>query len=143
MNKNRLFISLATFAALAVSGLLMKPGPAIAQQASDEQASEIIEEIVEVESPIERERDGPAGTTTKVIKLTRQVSFADLDLSKHVDVTEFENRVERVAQESCEKLQEMYPLPRTPSRGADIRRCVKKAIDNSAAGVAAAIASAQ
>ena len=143
MKANGFFIYLASFSALAACGLLVQADIAIAQQANDEQTNEVIEEIVEVESPIERERSGPTGMTIEIIGLTRQVSFADLDLTKHADVTVLEKRVEKMAQESCEKLEEMYPLPRNPSRSADIRRCVKKAIASTADEVHAAVAAAQ
>ncbi|NIM21450.1 MAG: UrcA family protein, partial [Candidatus Latescibacteria bacterium] len=92
----------ATLTALIAAGIVIDTIPANAQQASEEQTKEVIDEIIEVEAPIER--------STETIALKRQVSFADLDLSKHSDVIELEKRVEIVAKEACEKLEEMYPF---------------------------------
>jgi len=141
MKKNRFFVYCATFTALVATGFVINTDSANAQQ-----ASEVIEEIVQVEAPIERQQVGPAdasGMRTETIGLKRQVSFADLDLSKHADVTELEKRIETIAKESCEKLEEMYPLPRPPSKSADIRRCTEKAIKSTEEELQAAIAAAQ
>jgi len=54
-----------------------------------------------------------------------------------------EKRVETIAKESCAMLEAMYPLPRTPSKSADIRSCTKTAIENTAEELQAAIAAAQ
>ena len=143
MMKQNFFVYCAATAALVASGLTIAFDSAKAQQASEEQTSDVIEEIVEVESPIERERVGPTGMTIEIIGLRRQVSFADLDLSKHADVTELERRVETTAKESCEKLEDMYPLPRNPSRSADIRRCTKKAIEGAAEEIQLAVETAR
>jgi len=72
-----------------------------------------------------------------------KVSYADLDLSKRADVTELKKRIEATAKESCEKLEEMYPLPREPSRSSNIRSCVEEAVDSSTEAIEAAIAAAE
>lgn len=143
MKKHRYFIHCATFAVLIAGGLAISSDSANAQQASDESAAKVIEEVVAVEAPIKRERARPGGMTVEVIELKRQVSFADLDLSKHSDVAELEERIETTAKDSCEKLEEMYPLSRNPSRAANIRRCTKDAIAGSAEELQAAVAAAQ
>ncbi len=142
MKKNRFFVYCATFAALVATGFIIKTDPAIAQQASEEQTSEEVQELILVEAPIERRKVGRAdaiGARTEIIELRRQVSFADLDLSKHADVTELEKRIETTAKESCEKLDEMYPLA-TPD---SIRRCTESAIKSTEEKVQAAIAAAE
>lgn len=144
MKKLRLFVYCSTFAALVATGFVLKSDPANAQQPGEEQTNQVIDEIIEVGAPIERQQVGPtdaAGMRTEIIELKRQVSYADLDLTKHSDVIELEKRVEISAKESCEKLEEMYPFP--PSGLAGIRRCTKKAIENSEEGIQAAIAAAQ
>lgn len=143
MRNDQSFVYCASITALIAIGLVLTSNSVNAQQTGQERTSEVIEEVVAVESPIERERAGPTGMTIEIIGLKRQVSFADLDLSKHADVTELERRIETTAKESCEKLEEMYPLPRNPSRSADIRRCTKQAIGNAADEIDAAIAAAQ
>jgi len=128
---------------MAISGLAIQSELANAQETGADSSSKVIEEIVAVEAPIQRERTGPLGRTIETIGLTRQVSYADLDLSKRADVTELKKRIEATAKESCEKLEEMYPLPREPSRSSNIRSCVEEAVDSSTEAIEAAIAAAE
>ena len=123
------------FLALAATGLVITIDPAIAQQADEE-----IEEIV-IEAPIVRRQVGGSasiGAKFEVIKLTRQVSFADLDLSKQADVTELEARIGTTAKESCEKLSSMFPAD--PWDRQEIQRCTKQVVGNTEEQVQAAIA---
>ena len=133
------FIS-AGFLALAATGLVFKTAPAIAQQAAEE-----LEEIV-VEAPIVRHvvarTTTPGGAKIETIGLSRRVSYADLDLSKHVDVIELETRIKSTAKESCEKLDDMFPLVK-PSGRQEIRRCTDKAINSAAGQVQAAVVAAK
>lgn len=117
--------------------------PAVAQDASDTQGSVEIEEIVVVEAPIEREtvsRSRSPVVRTETILLSRQVSFTDLDLTKHADVMELRQRVEKTARESCTALENMFPLEETDSRY--IQRCTRKAISSAEEDIQAAIAGA-
>ena len=112
-------------------------GTAVAQQVAGE-----IEEVVVIEAPIvrswtERGTYGPV----EVIELTRRVNYADLDLSKHADVTMLETRIETAAKEACEALSDMFPLD--PSDKTEIRRCTKKAVGGTEEQVQAAIEAAQ
>jgi len=127
------FVS-AALLALAATGLVIKSDPAVAQQASEE-----IEEIV-VEAPITVRQVGRmnAGAREEIIGLKRRVSYADLDLSEHADVTELETRVESVSKESCKKLFGMYPFG---SVGEELR-CIEKAINSAEEQVQAAIVAA-
>ncbi len=139
MRKPRLFVYSFAFAPLVATGFLMNSDQAYAQQ-----ADEPMPEIIAVEAPIERQQVGTrdsTGMTTELIVLKRQVSFADLDLKKHEDVVELENRIETIAKEACDKLDELYPLP---SAGlAERRRCTMRAIESAEASMEAAIAAAQ
>jgi UrcA family protein len=130
------FIS-AAFLALAATALGIKTQPAVAQQASEE-----TEELV-IEAPIVRRQVGRAvigAARVEVIELTRQVSYADLDLSKDADVTELETRIETTAKDSCEKISDMFPSNR--SDRAEIARCANQAIDGTEEQVQAAIVAA-
>lgn len=108
---------------LAAPALIMSPDAAIAQE------SETIEEVVVVVAPFAIERTKTERTSptmdTELVELKRRVGFADLDLSKHDDVIEFETRIESTATESCEILAEMFPFD-TSDR--EIRRCSREAI---------------
>lgn len=127
------FVS-ATVLTLAAIGLVFKADSAVAQQ-----DSEVMEEVV-VEAPmtVRQVEKTNIGVKTELIELKRRVSYADLDLSKHADVLEFETRVEAVSKESCEKLSDMFPL----GVAAETRRCIKKAISSVEEQVQAAIAAA-
>ena len=128
----------ATFLALTAIGLVINTDLAVAQQ-----TSEVAEEVVVV-APFERPRvvgrSRTTGAPLELIELKRQVSYADLDLSKAADVTELETRIEATAKESCEKLFDMFSVGLSDK--AEIRRCTKQAINSAAveklAGIAAA-----
>ncbi len=131
------FVSGAFFA-LAATGLVINADPAIAQQADEE----VIEEIVVTAPPVRRQfKRRRGGGWDEVVELRRRVSFADLDLSKHQDITELETRIETTAREACEKLQEMFPLSIPPGR-AGVRRCRKTAERSAEDQLQAAIAAA-
>ncbi len=127
------FVSAAVLA-LAASGLVFKADPAVAQQ-----ASEVVDEVV-VEAPITVRQVGRRNTGTKIelIELKRRVSYADLDLRKHADVTELETRVETVSKEACKKLFDMSPY----NSATEERLCTKKAIDSTEEQVQMAIVAA-
>jgi UrcA family protein len=129
----------ATFLALTATGLVINTDLAVAQQGSGE-----TEEVVVI-APVERHqvvgRSGTTGAPMELIELRRQVSYADLDLSKSADVTELETRIEASAKESCEKLSRMFPT--TPSDWREIQSCTKKAINSAEEAKKAAIAAAE
>ena len=66
--------------------------------------------------------------------------IGDLDLSKYTDVKELELRIELVAKDSCERLNEMFPL--SNRRSKDARRCIELAIKRALAEKEAAIEAA-
>jgi len=136
----RFYIYCAAFTGFVAVGFLGNINLAIAQQVDEEQTSQAIEEIVEVGVAIERHQVGKTdaiGTKTEIFELTEKVSYADLDLKNQDDVAELEKRIAIAAQESCEKLNEMHPLP--PSSYADIWRCTQRAIDGSKDELLAAV----
>lgn len=128
-------------ALVALTGLLvLAPASAL----TDEK-NRTMEEIV-VQAPISVQREamqGPGDPTikTEVVELKRQVYIGDLDLSQYADVVELESRIEQVAQDSCKKLDEMFPL--SDPRTKDAKRCVDRAIKSALAEKEAAIAAAQ
>lgn len=114
--------------------------PALAAEKND-----VVEEIV-IQAPISVDRETVHSASdptarTEIIELSREVYIGDLDLSRYADVKELESRIERTAKDSCNKLNEMFPLSETRSK--DARRCVDRAIKSARAEKEAAIAAAQ
>lgn len=131
MNKTCLFKYCATFTTFFLAGIFISVNPTLAQEANDDQTREVIEEVVKIEALVERRlvgRPNALGARTEILELKRQVSFADLDLSKHADVIELKSRIEDTAKEACEELAEMYPIPLWDK--ADFRRCITGAIES-------------
>ena len=96
---------------------------------ADLSANENVTEEVLIQTPVDRtEFKDPIGSsvTTQVNELSQYVDISDLDLSKLSDVEVLDTRISEVAQESCKKLSEMYPLD--PSDLMEMNTCVKKAI---------------
>jgi len=140
MNRSRFFTCCTRFTALAVTGLIANAGAVMAQQASDDQTGQAIEEIVKVEAQLQHRFDGPpsaTGSRTEIFELKRQVSFADLDLRKAADVAALKKRIEVTAKESCEELARINPMPAWNS--ADIQRCARKAVASANDGLEAAL----
>jgi len=135
--KKTFLVSGPMFIALIATGLVMKSGPVVAQQA------EGMEEIV-VEAPMESRQVGRSSSTGAKIEefnLKRRVSYADLDLCMNADVTEVKARIENTAKDLCKELSDKFPL--NPSDPAEIGRCTTKAIDGTDEQLKAAIADAQ
>jgi len=109
----------------------MVPSSAFTQQVSEDQAVEVIEEVVKVEVLVTSRFVGSPnelGARTEVYELRKTVRFADLDLRKEADVGELEKRIEKIAKESCKTLSEKHPIPLWYE--ADHRRCVREAIES-------------
>ena len=122
------------------SALLFAFGSALAQE-KDRKMEEIT-----VQAPINVEREAKHSASdplvkTEIVELKREVYIGDLDLSQHSDVVKLESRIEKVARESCGKLDDMFPLSSPRSR--DAKRCVDRAIKSALAEKEAAIAAAQ
>lgn len=128
-----------TILILTSIGLIGASGPAVAQQ-----AGQTMEEVI-VTAPVERHqvvgRSLATGAKIEVIKLQRQVDYADLDLSRHKDVMELDNRIAAVAKESCEKLSRMF-LEGMRDK-SEVQSCTAKAIESAAEARKIAIAAVE
>jgi UrcA family protein len=105
---------------LACTGLITAANLAVAEQ--------ITEEII-VRAPAQRVIDvTPVGSSVKIenVEIDQFVSIADLDLSTSADVEELDMRIEAVAKESCQKLDDMYPFDHTSLM--EMNTCIKKAV---------------
>ena len=122
------------FACLATgTGLLTASGVALGQ------GNKLEEIVVVAPRAVTRTVVGRTSTGGKVeeISLTRHVPFADLDLSRHADVMELEERVDDVAKEACAQLAAVFPL--SDRKSPD---CVKDAVGKAMPQVHAAVAAA-
>ncbi|MFQ5982705.1 MAG: UrcA family protein [Woeseiaceae bacterium] len=133
--KSSSLLNSAAFLALTATGLTLQTGTALSEQANE------LTEIVVIEAPIEVSQVGQTniGGKIELIELKQQVSYDDLDLSKHVDVVELRSRVETISKKSCDKLFAKYVPYSDP---AEKRRCIKKAINSVEKQVQAAIVAA-
>jgi len=138
--KNAFLVNCATFLSLVAAGMFFSVSQAAAQE---EQTGDEAEEVVVVGAPIQRNRQvdrGTYGTPVEVIELSRQVSYADLDLSKYADVMEMEARIEATAKESCEKLSDMFRLD-SPNTD-EVKTCTQAAIKEAKERLQVAVAAA-
>jgi UrcA family protein len=106
--------------ALAFTGGLIASNIAVAQNSTEE---------VIIRAPLERTEvtSSPGSIVkTEIVELSRYVRFSDLDLTRPEDVAELDSRIEDIAEDSCQKLSDMFPLDR--SNRAEMNRCVRKAI---------------
>ena len=108
--------------ALAIIGAVLGANVAIAQ--------EVIEKVV-IEFPLERIEVKSTyilkpSLKTENIELKQIVDIADFDLTKNVDVTKLNSRIESVAKELCQKLSDMFPFK--PSNKVEFQLCKRKAI---------------
>lgn len=106
--------------ALAITGLFIITGQAIAQQTT--------EEVLVLTAIDKSEARVPIGSSveTQTVNINRHVSFADLDLTSQSDVSELDTRIGEVAKESCEELSDLFPLDRSDMTEMNI--CMKRAI---------------
>lgn len=142
MCANRIFVYSAAFTFLFGLGLFIRVDPVMAQQVDDERVSQDVDEVVVIEAAIDEQlgKRPPTGYKTESILLKRRVSYADLDLDEPADIQELEHRIEMVAREACETLEKSFPLGQKSM--ADVRRCVKRAIDGTKESFDAVVASA-
>ncbi|WP_405240065.1 UrcA family protein [Lentisalinibacter orientalis] len=118
-----------TLSALLPAAAVLATGAVVTPAHAQGDETEVIEEIVVVRAPIERrtvEPAGPGQPKTEVIELSRQVSFADLDLTRHKDVEQLRGRIQETAERACERLNQMFPVTRDGVQGT--ARCVKRAV---------------
>ena len=119
-----------TAATLACAGLALAGSPVLSQPMEEitVTAPRTIHEQVD--------RSSMTGAPIERITLTRQVSYADLDLSKTVDANMLKARIADKAIEACKQLDSLYPLLPKDSD------CVTKATDGAMEQADAAIAAA-
>lgn len=127
-------------AVATVSLLVLASAPALADQENERLEEIIVQAPISVKREVTRSAAAPT-VTTEEVELKRQVYIGDLDLSLYADVKELESRIEQVAEDSCKKLSDMFPLRKADR--ADARRCVDRAIKSAMAEKEAAIAAAQ
>ena len=86
------------------AGLALTSIPAMAQPSEEITitAPRVVHEMVG--------RSPSTGAPIERVSLSRQVSYAGLDLRKQADLTVFEKRVSDTAREACKQLDSLYPL---------------------------------
>ena len=101
------------------------------------------EEVVVTAKPLARVtvKSDAAGRTIETLTLERHVGYADLDLSKYADVTELRKRIEINAQEACNQLDDLRPIPRWSA--SEKQDCIDRAIDSANEGLQAAISATE
>lgn len=135
MNKHWRLIQAMTIAAVftSLSFTAMSDEPTGAKE-----ADELIEEVIVAEGQIASHQEGVGGVPVIFMKLTRRVSYADLDLSTVADEAVLRERIETAAKMSCEELAEAYPIEFWGRKA--IPRCIEEAVDRSEKQVLAIIA---
>ncbi len=124
MKKSSLFITAGAF----LGGLMVFTNCAVAQGASS-----MNEQVIVVAPYITHETQTTmSGARNKgvydVHTLTKNVSYADLDLSKSAGANEFAQRINDTAKESCDKLKAQFRDPPHAPVTTD-QECVKRASD--------------
>jgi UrcA family protein len=136
---NTRFLRFRGHSLLILTGIAMS-GTILAQRTEKTSLGEFLEEI-RVTAPrlVTKQVVGRtlAGSKVELITLERRVSYADLDLAVHADVTQLTTRVNEMAKEACADLAKMYPLsdPKTPD-------CVRAAVAAAKPQLDAAVAAA-
>lgn len=137
MKGNPHFLYSTSIAALLAIIGTFGANPVLAQQAG----SNTLREVVVKAKPVTYERTDAMGRVTETVTLERHVSYADLDLRKHADVVELNNRIKTNAKEACKEVDKMHPIDRWTN--AEMQHCIKRAIESANAGLKEAIAAAQ
>ncbi len=100
--------------------------------------------IVVAPEVVQRKTVGRAtatGAPIEVISISRRVSYADLNLSKHEDTDELKKRIAETAKAACKQLDTLYPEALYPPMPSE-QNCVKTATDEAQAVAATIIAAA-
>ena len=124
------YIRCAARSLVLVASVATGSGALIAQQNKDQGLTEI---TVTAPRLVTKRVVGrtPAGSEVELVSLTRRVSYADLNLALHTDVTQLETRIDAIAKQACEDLAKMYPLsdPKTPDCVHEAVRSAKPQLD--------------
>jgi UrcA family protein len=92
------------------------------------QASVVNKKVIEMSS---------SGIPTEEVTVTRQVSYADLDLRTHAGTQALNARVEKAAELACKQIDELYPLEQD-----EAPNCIKQSVEKADRQVQEAIAAA-
>ena len=132
---------MTTFSSLCqrrqITGLIATAGvcASVAAFAADIQSQEAI--VVEADRPAAKVIGrSDLGKPIKLLQLSAQVSYADLDLSNGDNAKTLKQRVHDAAALVCKDLQKMYPEAETGD-------CAREAVHNASRQVEAAISAAQ
>lgn len=132
MNRPLLFLYCATVSALAVTGLAVSGGAALAQDQND-----AVEEIV-IEAPTVVRRTVMLGRESyELTEFMREVEYSDLDLTKTRDVTKLEERIQATAEAVCQELADMFPPLDRPEPS-----CIRNAVASAREQMDAVVATA-
>jgi UrcA family protein len=141
MNK----VSLASSVGALLGGLLLASS-AIAQGISNDKQGIPNENVTVVAPYITHETQTNLGVGNRGIydvnSLTKEVSYADLDLSKSSDDDRFFQRINDTAKEACAELKAKYPDP-PHAPVTDDNQCMKQATDQAMLVANALISRAQ
>lgn len=122
-----LALAVATFAG---AGLMIATGPASAQPT---------EQVTVTGARMVKEtigRSASTGAPLEQVRLSRDVSYADLDLRKHEDVMMLHTRINQAAKDVCAELDGMFKLEQKD------RTCVGQAVSRAMKGADMAVADA-
>jgi len=123
----------AAVGAVVTAGLVVANEPAAAQKTEGGQVPELVE-VVAPRAVRQEVGTTPIGGRVELLKVTRQVIFADLDLKRQSARKELDRRIDEKAKEACKDLDTLVPLsPPDPD-------CVKKAVESAAAQKEAVLA---
>jgi UrcA family protein len=120
MKRNSFFASCAMLSVVAAMALIAKTSRAVGAESHQP----LLEVVIEAQRLVRHEVSRTSsGSPIELIQLTRRVDYGDLDLTKHSDVAELENRISAMADEACKQLADMFPRA-----APDNPNCVKQAI---------------
>ena len=112
MPRKQQFVLIATSGLLSV-GLFVATGPTIAQPTIAQPATAQPPEVVTVTAPrVVHQTVGRSniGAPIEVTSISREVKFADSDLSTESGTAAIKERIGDIARDMCEELDKMYPL---------------------------------
>lgn len=106
-------------AVCAFAGLVLAGGAAMAQ------SGDVEEQIVWAGHP---------AVAAGQVSVSTKVAYKDLDLTRHMDVAEFEKRVKETATRECNQLDGLYP-----GSAREIRQCIETAFNNAKPQIESAV----
>lgn len=122
----------------ALGALALVSSSALALAQSKDPIPEV---TVTVHKPVSKLGRDVNGRPVEVVQLTREVSYADLDISTYSGARALHARIKTAATAVCEELASKYPWASEYNLPAG--SCVQEAIDSATPRLNAAIASAE